>query len=334
MTSGAGIESPACASPIFPDCRTHGVHFTPSSVAASFAMSMTTRRSPTGFGPSPPPAGAGRPPLEPKPRNLSLEMDGFGVSLPLQETPVPETGVDDPSEPDDESPSELGDTSLCEGPCLTMKRGPHFSVNEYARLAEVIADGQMRCAIGVLTQGPDRLGVDEGAQDGFCKILEKYNNPNFWPVNCLGEIEPAVNRLIPGKGHTRDYNYLHRMWNDAKRDITKAKENYGRSAHNNPDNSAYVSNLGLLYLWVRLEEAKLDSVVLKTVPDGVGQEDGSGGPPSTAVKRPKLVKKVVNEKTPPATPQCRPAHRRRHRARWNHGTRRAQGNGDGGATDS
>ena len=64
-----------------------------------------------------------------------------------------------------------------------MKRGPHFSANDYARLVKVIADGQMRCAIGVLTQGPDRLGVYEGAQDGFWKILEKYNNPNFWPVN-------------------------------------------------------------------------------------------------------------------------------------------------------
>ena len=47
-------------------------------------------------------------------------------------------------------------------------------------------------------------------------------------------------------------------------------------------------------------------MVLKTVPDGVGREDGSGGPPSTAVKRQKRVKKVVNEKTPPATPQTAP----------------------------
>ena len=58
-------------------------------------MSMTTRRSPAGFGPPPPRAGAGRPPLAPTPRNLSLEMDGSGLSVPLEETPVPETGVDD-----------------------------------------------------------------------------------------------------------------------------------------------------------------------------------------------------------------------------------------------
>jgi hypothetical protein len=51
------------------------------------------------------------------------------------------------------------------------------------------------------------------------------------------------------------------------------------------------------------EEAELDSVVLKMVPDGVGRECGSGGPPSTAGKRPKRVKKVVNGKTPPATLQ-------------------------------
>ena len=98
-------------------------------------------------------------------------MDGSGMSVPLQETSVPETGVDDPSEPVDESPLELGDICLCGGSCLIMKRGPNFSANEYARLAEVIADGQMRCAIGVLTQAPDRLGVDEGAQDGFWKVL-------------------------------------------------------------------------------------------------------------------------------------------------------------------
>ena len=54
------------------------------------------------------------------------------------------------------------------------------------------------------------------------------------------------------------------------------------------------------------EEAELDSVVLKMVPDGVGQEDGAGGPPSTADKRPKRVKKVVNLNTPPATPQTGP----------------------------
>lgn len=54
------------------------------------------------------------------------------------------------------------------------------------------------------------------------------------------------------------------------------------------------------------EEAELDSVVLKMVPDGVGREDGSGGPPSTADKRPKRVKKVVNGKTPTATPQTGP----------------------------
>ena len=94
-------------------------------------------------------------------------------------------------------------------------------------------------------------------------------------MNCLGEIESAVNRLIPGKGHTRDYNYLHRMWNDAKWDITKAKENYGVSGQSNSDKSCY-------------------------------------------------------------SPFCSwgPAYRRRHRARWNHGTRRAQGDGDGGATAS
>lgn len=39
------------------------------------------------------------------------------------------------------------------------------------------------------------------------------------------------------------------------------------------------------------------------LPDGVGRECGSGGPPSTAGKRPKRVKKVVNGKTPHATPQ-------------------------------
>jgi hypothetical protein len=43
------------------------------------------------------------------------------------------------------------------------------------------------------------------------------------------------------------------------------------------------------------------------LPDGVGREDGSGGPPTTAGKRPKRVKKVVNGKTPPATPQPGPA---------------------------
>ena len=32
-------------------------------------------------------------------------------------------------------------------------------------------------------------------------------------------------------------------------------------------------------------------MVLKTVPDGVGREDGSGGPPSTAGKRSKRVKR-------------------------------------------
>ena len=42
------------------------------------------------------------------------------------------------------------------------------------------------------------------------------------------------------------------------------------------------------------------------LPDGVGRECGSGGPPSTAGKRPKRVKKVVNGKTPPATPQTGP----------------------------
>ena len=170
-------------------------------------MSMTTRRSPAGFGPPPPRAGAGRPPLAPTPRNLSLEIDGSGLSVPLEDTPVPDTGVDDPSEPDDESPSELPSelpeiVCLCGSKCLTMKRGPHFSANDYARLVKVIADGQMRCAIGVLTQGPDRLGVDEGAQDGFWKILEKYNNPNFFPMNSLGEIEPAVKDLNPGNAHT------------------------------------------------------------------------------------------------------------------------------------
>ena len=123
------------------------------------------------------------------------------MSVP-PESSVPETGVDDPSEPDDESPSELPSelpeiVCLCGSKCLTMKRGPHFSANEYARLAEVIVDGQMRCALGVLTQGPDRLGHDEGAQDGFWKILEKYNNRSFLPVNCLGEIEPAVKELDP-----------------------------------------------------------------------------------------------------------------------------------------
>jgi hypothetical protein len=54
------------------------------------------------------------------------------------------------------------------------------------------------------------------------------------------------------------------------------------------------------------EEAELDSVVLKMVPDGVGRECGSGGPPSTAGKRPKRVKKVVNGNTPHATPQTGP----------------------------
>jgi hypothetical protein len=187
-----------------------------------------------------------------------------------------------------------------------MKRGPHFSANEYARLAEVIVDGQVRCAIGVLTQGPDRLGVDAGREDPFWKIVEKYNNRSFLPVNYLGDIEPAVRDLIPGKGHTRDYEYLKKVWGEAKSAITKARENYGVSGQNNPDKSAFVSNLGLLYLWLRLEEAKLDSAVLKTLPDGVGRELGSGGPPSTAVKRPKRMKKVVNEKTPPATPQGAP----------------------------
>jgi len=185
-----------------------------------------------------------------------------------------------------------------------MKRGPHFSADEYARLAEVIVDGHVRSAIGVLTQGPDRQGIENGGQDGFWRILEKYNNPAFYPFNSLVGIEPAVECLNPGKGHTRDYALLYKMWNHAKPIITKAKENYGVSGQNNPDKSKYVSNLGILYLWVRLEQAKLDSAVLKTVPDGVGQEDGSGGPPSTADKRPKRVKKVVNEKTPPATPQA------------------------------
>jgi hypothetical protein len=187
-----------------------------------------------------------------------------------------------------------------------MKRGPHFSANEYARLAEVIVDGQVRCAIGVLTQGPDRLGVDEGRQDPFWKIVEKYNNRSFLPVNCLGEIEPAVKDLNPGNAHTREFHYLKKVWGEAKGAITKVRENYGVSGQNNPEKSDFVSNLGLLYLWVRLEEAKLDSVVLKTLPDGVGREDGCGGPPSTAVKRPKRMKKVVNEKTPPATPQSAP----------------------------
>ena len=186
-----------------------------------------------------------------------------------------------------------------------MKRGPHFSADEYARLAEVIVDGHVRSAIGVLVQGPDRQGLETGAQDGFWTILEKYNNPNFFPMNSLGEIEPAVRELVPGKGHTREYGMLYRMWNLAKPIITKAKQNYGVSGQNNPDKSAYVPNLGILYLWVRLEQAKLDSAVLKTVPDGVGQEDGSGGAPSTADKRPKRVKKVVNET--PATPQPAPA---------------------------
>ena len=301
IASGAGMESPACASPISPVWRSDGVHFTPHSVAPGSAMSMTTRRSPAGFGP-PPRTGAGRPPLSHQPRNLSF---GSGMSVPPPESSVPETGVDDPS--DDESPSQLPEiVCLCGDKCLTMKRGPHFSANEYARLAEVIVDGQVRCAIGVLTQGPDRLGVEDGAQDGFWKILEKYNNPNFFPLNSLGEIEPAVRGLIPGKGHTRDYEYLKKVWGEAKSAITKARENYGVSGQNNPDRSAFVSNLGLLYLWLRLEEAKLDSAVLKTLPDGVGREVGSGGPPSTAVKRPKRMKKVVNEKTPPATPQGAP----------------------------
>ena len=43
------------------------------------------------------------------------------------------------------------------------------------------------------------------------------------------------------------------------------------------------------------------------LPDGVGRECGSGGPPRPAGKRPKRMKKVVNEKTPPATPQSAPA---------------------------
>jgi hypothetical protein len=54
------------------------------------------------------------------------------------------------------------------------------------------------------------------------------------------------------------------------------------------------------------EEAELDSVVLKMVPDGVGRECGSGGPPRPAGKRPKRVKKVVNGNTPHATPQTGP----------------------------
>ena len=151
---------------------------------------------------------------------------------------------------------------------------------------------------------PIALVSTRAPKTGFGKSCRSTTTRPSLPLNCLGEIEPAVKLLIPRKGHTRDYTFLHRMWSDAKRDITKAKENYGVRGQNNPDKSAYVPNLGLLYLWVRLEEAKLDSVVLKTAPDGVGQEDGSGGPPSTAVKRPKRVKKVVNEKRPPATPQA------------------------------
>ena len=195
------------------------------------------------------------------------------MSVPPPESSVPETGDDDPS--DDESPSELPEiVCLCGDKCLTMKRGPHFSANEYARLAEVIVDGQVRYAIGVLTQGPDRLGVDEGRQDPFWKIVEKYNNRSFLPVNCLGEIEPAVKDLNPGNAHTREFHYLKKVWGEAKGAITKVRENYGvMSGQNNPDKSDFVSNLGLL--WVRLEEAKLDSVVLKTVPDGVGQDEGT-----------------------------------------------------------
>lgn len=152
---------------------------------------------------------------------------------------------------------------------------------------------------------PDRLGVEDGGQDVFWKILEKYNNPCYWPANCLGDLEPAVRKLNPNNAHTRDYDYLYMMWKEAKPIITKAKEGYGVSVQNDPDKSRYVrNNMGILYLWVRLEQARVDSLVLKTVPDGVGQEDGTDGPPSTTVKRPKRVNKVVNEKTPPATPQA------------------------------
>ena len=42
------------------------------------------------------------------------------------------------------------------------------------------------------------------------------------------------------------------------------------------------------------------------LPDGVGREEGCGGPPRTAGKRPKRVKKVVNGKTPAAAPQTGP----------------------------
>ena len=106
-----------------------------------------------------------------------------------------------------------------------MKRAPHFHQNEYARLAEVIVNDELRSAIGVLTQGPDRLGLEDGGQDGFSRILEKYNDPYFFPENCLGAVEPAVSKLDPHKAHTSDYAYFFEKWNEAKPIITKAQEN-------------------------------------------------------------------------------------------------------------
>ena len=143
---------------------------------------------PAGFGPPRPRGAFKKPPLAPKRRSLAHEMDASGMSMPdLQETSVPETIVEDPSLRDDETPSQLRERCLCGKDCLTMKRGPHFLPDEYARLAEVIMLSELRSAIGVLTQGPDRLGLEDGGQDGFSKLVSDALRAN--KIILIGDLE-------------------------------------------------------------------------------------------------------------------------------------------------
>jgi len=180
---------------------------------------------------------------------------------------------------------------------------PRWTASDAVRLVHAFADERVRPKLSAeVADGKDRQQLDDSGGTTFWQDLAAiFLDAAFKPELAFEDehtsgLSPQSTKMIKEKAED-----LKRRWNEMRANVTAANERYSRSGQHSPDRWDFCGGRkDVYYVWIYIEDKGLLDVVVRTIDNDAGMEDGdeTGKPSKNTPLNPPPKRRRANVKSP------------------------------------